>query len=300
MLVLGAGASVPYGFPTSHELLLSIVEDLRSDQPSSMASVVTRGAKSVYQDVKAFRDELQASTCTSVDEFIERRSGDYGAIGRCSIGYQLLQREDDAKLSPGLEVDWYRALFGCLCGDGVEAYERNQLRIITFNFDRSFERALFLALRREFEDADVERLLDVVPVIHAHGDLGPPRWRRGFATDMLARAYTRGGVALELHWSWPSIRIADQPLQKETGEEIRAALSWASRILFLGFGYNDSNLRKLGVPESLNRKLVYGTRLNLGAERVAEVERLTGNGISFFPSTWTIMTALRELTWFCE
>lgn len=99
--------------------------------------------------IDAFRNDLLRSERTSIDAFIESRSEDYDYIGRLAIASQMLRREDESRLRP--KNDWCPLFFDAVLGSGPEQFARNKAKVITFNFERSFERRLFLALRANYQ-----------------------------------------------------------------------------------------------------------------------------------------------------
>src|SRR6185436_7434620 len=55
-----------------------------------------------------------------------------------------------------------------------EDFGHNKLTVVTFNYDRSFEAALFVALKKTYNLTDTETAayVKIIPVIHVYGQLG--------------------------------------------------------------------------------------------------------------------------------
>src|SRR5207245_10187881 len=89
VLVLGAGASKPYGFPTALELLAPVYASVHSDSALKTA-LGACGFKG--DDIAAFCRRLRDSGQYSIDSFIEREPR-YLDIGKAAIAFQLLHHE---------------------------------------------------------------------------------------------------------------------------------------------------------------------------------------------------------------
>src|SRR6266487_1140334 len=111
VLVLGAGASYPYGFPTAKELKKRICEEFSN--PNTAASrLLGEGASYSPEDFFNFKEAFLKSGQPSVDAFLEWRPN-FLDIGKLAIAYCLIPFEDESKLftPPSLRVgDWYESL----------------------------------------------------------------------------------------------------------------------------------------------------------------------------------------------
>src|SRR6266536_2084560 len=107
VLILGAGASCPYGFPTAKKLKRLICDAFSS--PETRASVVLSGLCG-YRPHKffEFREAFRKSGVSSVDAFLEHRT-DFLEVGKLAIAYCLIPFEDEARLyvPSAPENDWY-------------------------------------------------------------------------------------------------------------------------------------------------------------------------------------------------
>jgi hypothetical protein len=96
VLILGAGASCPYGFPTANGLKDDIREAF--SHPTTKGSQLLSG-KSGYSpdEFFEFRDAFLKSGRSSVDSFLEHRPK-FLDVGKLAIAYCLIPYEDEAKL----------------------------------------------------------------------------------------------------------------------------------------------------------------------------------------------------------
>jgi len=200
VLVLGAGASIPFGFPSGQNLVDIICTKLISHSPYAKTKVEksfvdgwTRAfdileerfdAKRLY----TFADRLLHSGESSVDAFLESQEKDSVEIGKAVIAASLLPCERkqtlfkhfvDIRRTPGdtkeLSKNWYQSLWEELNAP-FEQFGANKLSIVTFNYDRSLEHYLFTSLKNKYPDKsedDYAEKVQSIPIIHVHGKLGP-------------------------------------------------------------------------------------------------------------------------------
>ena len=129
---------------------------------------------------------------------------------------------------------------GCPFSD----FGKNQLTFITFNYDRSLEHFLYTALIHKYGKTteEVAAILNDIPIIHVHGILGKLPWQ--ISGTNASRPYNNLSGAKEIQSAADQIIIVSEG--EDTSAEFQEAsnlLKSANRIYFLGFGYNDNNLR---------------------------------------------------------
>lgn len=254
VLVLGAGASDPYGYPTGLKLMEIIIKSLNSELGGELPRYLSR------HDIRAsvirkFFIDLSGAKQLSVDAFIEHRD-EFQKIGQLSIAYILSKIENEQTFPNRKRGDcWYEYLWNKLCADTpLEDFDKNKLSIITFNYDRSIEQFLIKAMLSLYGEPErcTEKLFKL-PIIHVYGSLGPLPWQK-------PKGKQYGQINLddpnEMECISNQIKIPFDPLYIPT-EFIPAykVISSAHRIYFLGFGYHDSNLKRLKIKEKKPRNL---------------------------------------------
>ena len=95
VLILGAGASVPYGFPTGRSLLLQITDELAPEGDSGLRQILLPFSD---EHTSEFQAELLASNQPSVDAFIENRPS-FTDIGKAAIAKKLIDCENEYTLT---------------------------------------------------------------------------------------------------------------------------------------------------------------------------------------------------------
>lgn len=278
VLVLGAGASAPFGFPLGQGLKDLVCRKILQ-QPGSVQLLATLGFKTDI--ISRFRTALENSGRSTVDAFLEYRE-DFLEIGKTAIAATLLPYETTARLfrdwivrraNPEItrEGNWYDLLFGVL-SDGIpfEEFNKHKLSIITFNYDRSIEHYLFTSLKNSYNKPDKEcgEKLRKIEIIHVHGSLGPLGWQSRPA-GLPSVPYDSGTDPKVVKLAAQNIKIIHESVA-DTPEftQARNILLNSTRVLFLGFGYHPTNLRRLRI-ETLKTKYlnVKGTSVGLSHER---------------------------------
>lgn len=293
VLILGAGASKPLGYPTGVELKKGIFDDLETDMPCFTA-LRTLGFSA--KDISDFRWALFYSGKNSVDAFLEHRK-DFLEIGKFSIASALLSYENEREL---FEIgDWYQFFYDKL-NTSFEEFDKNTISIITFNYDRSLEHYLFTALKHSYdrESRECASKLKNIPIIHVHGQLGYLPWQ-----DHLPRPlepwrgledWIRYGSPTDtedLKRAVEGIRIIHD--DKDLGgdpqfDKAHELLAQAEKVYFLGFGYHATNVERLNIEllRKTSRVDVQGTIKGLGEAEKDTARNLfdhKGVNINFFP-----------------
>lgn len=114
VLVTGAGASRPYGYPTGEELTREIIEGLR--ERNSPLSRAVGLAVPEEPDLRDLARRLAASDRGSVDAFLQPDcNAGLRDAARAAIAWILLSREK--QVSRPQDGDWIRYLFGAMLDD---------------------------------------------------------------------------------------------------------------------------------------------------------------------------------------
>lgn len=287
ILVLGAGASAPFGFPTGQRLKDLICVSLRQSLFEQLLSKL-RYDKDI---ITSFRKALVNSGRSSVDAFLESRK-DFLDIGKTAIATALLPYEttgnlfqrwivESTKPNPPQKGNWYDLLFGVL-SDGVpfDEFDRNKLSIITFNYDRSIEHYLFTSLKNSYNKTDEEcgEKLHKIEIIHVHGSLGPLDWQSRF-TGLPSVPYDSGLNLEIIKLAAKNIKIIHEDAVY-TPEILRARdiILHADRVIFLGFGFHPTNMKRLAIKKLSSKNIeAMGTSQGLSRQRKIEITHLNPN-----------------------
>ena len=181
VLVLGAGASKPYGLPLGTELRDSVI---RAENNFALYQRVLDVEITKYQYAE-FTKTLAHSGFSSVDAFLEENS-EWLEIGKAAIALELLKAEWKSinNLFPPKQPKdhWYETLWSYLKAPSWSTFKKNKISIITFNYDRSLEHYLVTFPQSDGHTEELE--------IKEEG-LGGVRWKIRESGEVLTKSSRR-------------------------------------------------------------------------------------------------------------
>jgi hypothetical protein len=266
VLILGAGASINYGFPSGLQLKAEICKEIKLRNEIFDDLVLSTDE----DHVEDFYNNVLLSSEFSIDAFLEHNQK-YFEIGRRAITNVLIRKEKhvelfekwiDKWLDPeNKDKHWYQLLFSKLNAP-FDDFSKNDLKIITFNYDRSLEYFLWESMKAKYSEQDEESILEKllgIPILHVYGKLGS---LPVYDSDSSCVPYDlfRSVQATEERWWRKYIFEASQKIftvhqAKEMSDVIAKAqtfLKHANRIYFLGFGYDKINMERLFIENDKN------------------------------------------------
>lgn len=253
VLVLGAGASLDFGYPLGQKLKDNITRGTEADD-NLYSSLIRIGHPP--KSIKAFHNALFRAGRSSIDAFLEHRARDFILIGKQAIAASLLLLQQDKNLFPSTspvtgENNWYQYLFEKM-NTGFDSFHLNKIAFVTFNYDRSLEHYLFESLKNLYgkSDPEVAAVLQKIPIIHVHGQLGNLPWQKNTRNGPYI-PYVKTTDEGHIVNAASGIQIVSE--QEDVTANFAPAireLQSAQRIIFLGFGYNSTNLARLSLDHT--------------------------------------------------
>jgi len=277
-LIVGSGASIELQLPGSAELLSRVAQgfdfsrfgtELQTKDSVVLGQYLGKLGARLGKDEKAIaqaaeRIRIACKLCSSVESLLEQYSDDslITACSKIAVAHFICQAEARSilRLTPRLQGDlpvqgadnWLFQLAQILT-TGVSKSRIEQsfedLTIISFTYDRSVEHFLPHALVMAYGIplAEAQRIVATrLKIIHPFGAVGRLPWQGGEAPDVewgteqpwnIHNLANTVRTASEIH--------RDQALLRQ----IRASVSGAKRIVFLGFGFH---------PETVDMLMDYG------------------------------------------
>jgi hypothetical protein len=294
VLILGAGASKPFGFPTGEELTNDIIAHLadainisrdNAYKSGTLINVLLRSGIS-GNEMMIFRDSLKGSHFYSVDAFLEHRP-EFREIGKMCIAYVISQYEYKSigTLFNDNRDHWYRYLWS-LFGTSFDSIHENKLSVLTFNYDRSLEYYLLNVLKNAFgkEHESCKNVLDNLQIEHLHGSLG------NIFEDHGATNY---GSVLNtperLRTVSSSLKIIHDQISDQTFENAKQKIATASGVYFLGFGYGAVNINRLELKRTLKSvRHKYGTGVGMSPNQCHRIQEQMDGLLQIFSNSGCI------------
>lgn len=245
VLILGAGASEPYGFPLGGQLTRQILSD------SSNAGLLSRLFGGAYR-LPQFHSALGGSESGSIDDFLQSNPS-FGEIGKLAIATALLV-QCNWEMTPKEGTHWYQYLWrlmkeGCA---SFEDFKGNKLRIATYNYDTSLESYFSRVLPHafpDFQEKDLEDLfVTTVPLVHLHGSLEKPHPSQGHYLE-----HRDPRLRQLMIDAAKGILVVHDP-RSEQYDRLSDWLDTARSIMTMGFGFHATNAARLRIGKTLARR----------------------------------------------
>lgn len=192
---------------------------------------------------------------------------------------------------------WYtglaQLLFSGITVDSIEAaFEK--VRFVVFNYDRCLEQFLWMSLQAYFviSGEEAAKLLGSVTFYHPYGSLGPLPWREGAECPLPLG----GGDGIDYWLISERLKTFTESVGSQVAYQIKAAISEASTILILGFGYLDQNLQLLRSKSSRHAGRVIGTAYQVSLQDQEVMKRqMMGLGSQTYEKSFVEAGECRDL-----
>lgn len=256
-LILGAGASKPYHFPTGQELRNKIINNTLGRTNDGWESEFDNYSDINIEDVRKFGCEFEQSPL-SIDAFLECRQ-EFLEIGKWCIALALISEENPGELLKNDKGKWYGYLFRKLLTQDIRQITANRLSIVTFNYDRSIDYFLINSLKHSFNVNEMQclEILNGIMPMHVYGKLGDLPCQ-----NLISRSYMQKFIGLNIAVNGIDL-ISERERERDKFVPIWHSINESERIYFLGFGYDETNLERLAIKESV-ASIIKGSSFGLG------------------------------------
>jgi hypothetical protein len=248
-LVLGAGASFDFGFPLGKDLV---------DKVISFCAEVTNGrVPYITDDDGAFvrlRKALTFYDPMSIDAFLYHYRADKKLIvaAKKSIMSVILTDSKEHKFYRGSgNENWMRLLWSGLLSDRSAEELANDdfdlnFNVITFNYDASLEHFLYSRITSElshFSESEQSKILDKLRgrIQHVYGCVMDYEWTGGEDDNSLFEFTDKHDLMQHAHLNYNRIHLINER-EEIDNSNIVGALSGSQQVIFLGFGFDDTNI----------------------------------------------------------
>ncbi|WP_299862880.1 hypothetical protein [uncultured Hoeflea sp.] len=295
--IVGAGASLELGFPTSKDLKQQIAKsvDIRYDgvsRPTHGDHMIADALRS-YADYRAgpeereeYNEHLYAGwhiakampQAISIDNFVENqesilvtRMAKLG-IASCLIDSEKAcwRRFQEAEDSPELnwskfENNWIQSFFQSL----TERTKKSSLdllfsniRFVIFNYDRSLEFYIHKCIQNYYkvDENTASELINNASFLHPYGQIGKLPWQN---SDLPSLEFGGGNKRNLYEISQSILTFSEQIEDAEELSAIRAAIHEADQLIFLGFSFGESNMQLLQPKRTRDTNRVIATAFGI-------------------------------------
>lgn len=270
-LILGAGASQPYGYPLGDALSSQIAGGKYDLVPDLLALGCE---KDVIED---FQKSLPEAGLGSIDAYLARVER-HASVGRLALAHQMLHEDSRAQ---NFATDWLGYMWRVAVEDVTdpEDFKENKLSIVTFNYDTSVERFLANAIQKTFDVTATwaTEYSKAISIVHVYGRL-PVQQSDHRLSPMPPSPDAIRKTANELIILHEGVDDSPQFVRA------RELLAGARFRAFLGFGYLKENVKRLKVETwvaSGGAPAPWGTTLGMTSGEINRMQRL-------FPNTHSV------------
>ncbi len=327
VFILGAGSSAPYGLPMAEALVDDVamaVAAIGSDAATKVIADEGGDVDGILQDriegeAARIAERIRRSRADTIDEFIadcrkdEARDIIHGMIDVIWQAESEIARTTDRPKDGG---DWIAWLYNNRLLRHPVEFARNNIVFVSFNYERLPRLILSTMMANRYSQsvgacwAAVGKQANILSIdydrfIHPYGYIEcEPRPDPG--STFLDCRYSRD----DLKQVCEGIEIMGR---EPTQEELRFFTNlWmrSERIYFLGLGYHESMLRRIGMTADMittliqSGRIVCGTGYGLTTLQRAEVEARMGRSFGLAASGMDCLTflqgELRDSEWTAE
>jgi hypothetical protein len=313
VFVLGAGASCPYGYPSSTRLRERIclpegfMQDLNfyrihEKLPPPEDEIILQGTTK-------FKEAFSKSHIKSIDKFMANNP-QFAEAGKYIAAFEILRAKQRSlfgeeikftkesfafkQLRPAVLLnqalfqgeDWYSYLYNQLIEELVGKnvlpdFSKGNLAFITFNYDRSLEQFLYESLRNSYTEVSEEKIIETLrqlKILHVYGQVAPLKWQDS-SNFMDYKSQLNESL---LQNAAKNIKTIYEEKQNPELDKAKGLLMQASQIFFLGFGYAKENMDVLGLPQIIppGNCMVYGTAFGLCKAEIGRVKNRIIQGLT--------------------
>lgn len=252
VFVLGAGASVPYGYPTGAGLKTLIVSSL--GRPDVRAYLIGAGYREDL--INQFEASFVKSGVFSIDAFLEHNPK-FISLGKLLIARSLLLFENPDILKREIKDDWIRLIHNIVNYSSASMFEHD-ISFITFNYDRSLEFVLHESIKNKFGDINdegIKKIMSAFPVYHVHGKLGSLPHE---VDDLPKRDYAIVTNLETVEGISKNIKVLHEDgYDSEEYNTVKSVIASAQKVVYLGFGFHQENLKKIGIEANQTTCQIY-------------------------------------------
>lgn len=273
--ILGAGASLPYGFPLAEELRKQIINITNVGSSGNMVPTIVK-MRFQEDDIKDFKIKFEDARDKTIDAFLYRFRDKKRLVSIAKIAITIALLECERRRSITVEEvddDWFTIILDDIKKvDDFSQFDLSHLNFITFNYERSIEYLFITSLRGSYppfnNDDNLAEALGKMNIEHVYGSFGDiirglnHIGDNGAPYGELINPHTIQMASLA--FLLPHEQFISQ--RQEQMNRCMEILNKSDLILFFGFGYHKENLDRLQLDQVKDIK--NGSSPNLGSGQI--------------------------------
>ena len=260
VLIIGAGASAPFDFPTGQQLK----DDVCNLGRAGLLSLTHN--KIGPDEAKSLLKLLESSMDLSIDQAVEPYPHLHAVAKRVMAAVLLRCEHKFRKARAGqYPHHWIRFLFSKMheLARTPEDFCHQRVSFVTFNYDRILEWRFEKAFAAAYPNVRKRSWALLQPVVHVHGSLGALSTHGGILpTEVVpfGPSETPDPAPLEnaIEKAETNIKIVHEA-HPNTDEFRRARqlLSESKQVIFVGFGFGKDNVERLDLVHLPNDSKIW-------------------------------------------
>jgi len=285
VFIIGAGASVGYGFPLGEKLVKQIAFHTRAAETAFSRAMVASGVDSA--DVLRFHGNLRGADPSSIDTFLENNREEFVRVGKAAIALVILLAEAECANQGNLvenppKDNWLKYIWNVArAGCSAETLLHNRVSFVTLNYDRVLETYLSGVIRSAFNlnpDEATALRVKVFPVVHLHGQVSGVEFGADPAMFLNERL---DEIAAGIRVVHDAVPVGDSVF-----EEAQGMISRADLICCLGFGYHPTNINRLRLRDTKRASArLLGSTFGMGHAEVLQAQAALGLDLTHVPNS---------------
>jgi hypothetical protein len=271
--IMGAGVCIPFKFPSGIQLVNNIIDQRNQSEAGDAASEVLNeiftdcGLTPGSDKFKQFYIDLKNSNLNSIDRFLNDFGNSkkedfelYQLHGRAAITVEIVKAEIEYSSNmfnsqqEYIEKNVFRHIWNELPGNDRPS-EIQELKFVTFNYDRMFEHFIYRSLVGLGYSHDLAiKTIAQMDIVHVYGKIGDYN-----PEDFSSSAPLFGKYHTKLSFeqifkkhkqrildSIPALKLlTDDRIDPEVQEKLTERFANNRRVVILGFGYDHLNCSRL-------------------------------------------------------
>lgn len=263
VFILGAGASLPYHYPTAVQLRSDIINRYDEIITDSFKAFGNNGENmdEFKEEIKPLVKKFDDSNTKSIDLFLTRTQDKHFI----KIGTELIwlyinwyERRGNKNLrAEDSNEDWYFDFFNELTDNfitktSLNNLTKNYITFITFNYDRSLENFLFNSFLNSFPislDEAAQLMNNHFNIHHVYGKTIDLPWEGAG----ISSKYFSETSLFKFQDANRNIKLIYDD-RTNVPYEIQNYIQYAEQIYCLGFGFAEINLKFLNIRRLINQE----------------------------------------------